>query len=131
MAITGSILDYTGAAGDRNYTVFIQLVFSGSYVVGGDTLNLATLSNPNGLEIEGFFEFPLSIAPAPYIENLNGAYTQPVISVKNGNAAATQGPLTAFLIQCFGANGTELTATAYAAPFTIGTVVYSMQKRRV
>lgn len=131
MAIAGAIVDYTGAAGDRNFSVFIQLTFSGSYTTGGDTLNLMTLTNPNGLDIEGFFEFPLTIAPAPYLENLNGAYTQPVISVKNGNAAATQGPLTAQLIQCFSANGNEVSAGAYAAPFTIGTVIYTMSKRRV
>ena len=53
MAVSGAIIDYTGAAGERNFTVFIQLTFSGSFTTGGDPLNLATLTNPNGLDVEG------------------------------------------------------------------------------
>ena len=63
MAVSGAIIDYTGGAGERNFTVFIQLTFSGSFTTGGDPLNLATLSNPNGLDVEGVFELPLTLGP--------------------------------------------------------------------
>ena len=55
MAVSGAIIDYTAAGGERNFTVFIQLTFSGSFTSGGDPLNLATLANPNGLDVEGVF----------------------------------------------------------------------------
>ncbi len=61
MAVSGAIIDYTGAGGERNFTIFIQLTFSGSFTTGGDPLNLATLSNPNGLDVEGVFELPLIV----------------------------------------------------------------------
>src|ERR1700761_8622659 len=70
MAVSGAILDYTGGAGERNYTVFIQLTFSGSFTAGGDPLNLTTLSNPNGLEIEGISGLPMSLSPAVYVEDM-------------------------------------------------------------
>ncbi len=63
MAVSGAIIDYTGGAGERNFTVFIQLTFSGSFTAGGDPLNLATLSNPNGLDVEGVSELPLTLSP--------------------------------------------------------------------
>ena len=46
----------SGCSRAANNTVFIQLTFSGSFTTGGDPLNLATLSNPNGLDVEGLFE---------------------------------------------------------------------------
>ena len=64
MAVSGAIIDYAGAGGERNYTLFIQLTFSGSFTAGGDPLNLATLANPNGLDLEGLSELPLSLAPS-------------------------------------------------------------------
>ena len=72
MAVSGAIIDYTAGAGDRNFTLFIQLTFSGSFTAGGDPLNLATLANPNGLDVEGLFELPLSLAPAVYLEDIGG-----------------------------------------------------------
>ena len=80
MAVTGAIIDYTGGAGERNFTVFIQLTFSGSFTTGGDPLNLTTLSNPNGLDVEGVFELPLLVGPAVYLEDIGGYYVQPKIT---------------------------------------------------
>jgi hypothetical protein len=86
MAVSGAIIDYSGAAGQRNNTVFIQLTFSGSFTTGGDPLNLATLSNPNGLDVEGFFELPLTLAPAVYLEDIGGYYVQPKLVGSTLNA---------------------------------------------
>jgi len=126
MPLQGSIIDYTGGAGDRNFTVFILLAFTGSYVPGGDTLNLTgsgtlPLLNPNGLEVEGFFEEPLTLGPAVYIESLGGYYIQP----KPGANLAAQ------LVQLYIPGGTEETAIAYPGAVTGGTAVLTIQRRRV
>ncbi len=80
MAVSGAIIDYTGAGGERNFTVFIQLTFSGSFTTGGDPLNLTTLTNPNGLDVEGVFELPLSLGasglPGRYRRVLRAAESQ-------------------------------------------------------
>jgi hypothetical protein len=122
MAVTGAIIDYSGAAGQRNYTVFIQLTFSGSFTSGGDPLNLATLSNPNGLDVEGVFELPLSGGPAVYIEDIGGYYVQPKVSGSTLNA---------FLINVYAPAGTVIPAAAYPAQVSGGTVILTMQRRRV
>jgi hypothetical protein len=126
MAVSGAIIDYSGAAGQRNHTVFIQLTFSGSFTSGGDPLNLAALSNPNGLDVEGFFELPLTLAPAVYLEDIGGYYVQPKI---NGST------LNAFLINVYAPSGAIFSgAYSGATPSTAitgGTVILTMQKRRV
>jgi hypothetical protein len=122
MAVSGAITDYSGAAGQRNNTVFIQLTFSGSFTTGGDPLNLATLSNPNGLDVEGFFELPLTLAPAVYLEDIGGYYVQPKV---------TGSTLNAFLINVYSPGGTIVPSSAYNAAVTSGTVILTMQKRRV
>ena len=96
MAVSGAIIDYTGAGGERNFTVFIQLTFSGSFTTGGDPLNLTTLTNPNGLDVEGVFELPLSLGPAVYLEDIGGYYVQPKVSGST---------LTAFLINVYAPGG--------------------------
>jgi hypothetical protein len=121
MAVSGAIIDYTAGAGDRNFTVYIQLTFSGSFPAGGDPLNLATLSNPNGLDVEGLFELPLSLGPAVYLEDIGGYYVQPKISGSTLNA---------FLINVY-APGGAIASGAYATAVTAGNVVLTMQKRRV
>jgi hypothetical protein len=121
MAVSGAIIDYSGGSGQRNSTVFIQLTFSGSFTTGGDPLNLATLSNPNGLDIEGFFELPLTLAPAVYLEDIGGYYVQPKI---------TGSTLNAFLINVY-APGGSVVSGAYNTAVTSGNVILTMQKRRV
>jgi hypothetical protein len=121
MAVTGAIIDYSGGSGARNFTVFIQLTFSGSFTTGGDPLNLATLANPNGLEIEGVFELPLTLAPSVYLEDIGGYYVQPKVSGSTLNA---------FLINVYAPGGGVVTG-AYNAAVTGGTVILAMQKRRV
>jgi hypothetical protein len=126
MAVPGAIIDYTGAGGERNFTVFIQLTFSGSFTAGGDPLNLTTLSNPNGLDVEGLFELPLSLAPAVYLEDIGGYYVQPKV------AGST---LSAFLINVYSPGGTIFSgAYSGATPSTAitgGNVILTVQKRRV
>jgi hypothetical protein len=122
MAVSGAIIDYTGAGGERNFTVFIQLTFSGSYTTGGDSLNLTTLSNPNGLDVEGVFELPLSLGPAVYLEDIGGYYVQPKVSGST---------LTAFLINVYAPGGAPVAAGTYPTAVSGGNVILTMQKRRV
>jgi hypothetical protein len=122
MAVSGAIIDYTGAAGERNFTVFIQLTFSGSFPTGGDTLNLATLTNPNGLDVEGVFELPLSLGPAVYLEDIGGYYVQPKVSGST---------LTAFLINVYAPGGSIVATGTYPTQVSGGNVILTMQKRRV
>ena len=122
MAVSGAIIDYSGAAGQRNYTVFIQLTFSGSFPTGGDPLNLATLTNPNGLDVEGFFELPLSVGPSVYLEDIGGYYVQPKVSGST---------LSAFLINVYQPGGAIVTAGTYPTAVSGGNVILSMQRRRV
>src|SRR3984957_2189148 len=96
MAVSGAIIDYTGGAGERNFTVFIQLTFSGSFPTGGDPLNLATLANPNGLDVEGIFKLPLTLVVAVYLEDIGGYYVQPKV---------TGSTLNAFLINVYAPSG--------------------------
>jgi hypothetical protein len=121
MAVTGAIIDYTGGAGARNSTLFIQLTFSGSFTAGGDPLNLATLSNPNGLDIEGLSELPLSVGPAVYLEDIGGYYVQPKV---------TGSTLNAFLINVYSPGGT-IVSGAYNSAVTTGNVILTVQKRRI
>ena len=121
MAVTGAIIDYSGGAGGRNYTVFIQLTFSGSFPAGGDPLNLTMLSNPNGLEVEGFAVLPPTLAPAVYVEDIGGYYVQPKV---------VGSTLSAMLINVYQPGGTPFSG-AYPAAITGGTVVLTMQMGRV
>jgi len=122
MAVSGAIIDYTGAGGERNYTLFIQLTFSGSFPTGGDPLNLATLTNPNGLDLEGLSELPLSLGPAVYLEDIGGYYVQPKVS---GSA------LNAFLINVYAPGGAIVATGTYPAAVSGGNVILTVQKRRV
>jgi hypothetical protein len=122
MAVSGAIIDYTAGAGDRNFTVFIQITFSGSFTSGGDPLNLTTLTNPNGLDVEGAFELPLSLGPAVYLEDIGGYYVQPKVSGST---------LTAFLINVYAPGGAIVGASTYPTAVSSGNVILTMQKRRV
>jgi hypothetical protein len=122
MAVSGAIVDYTCAAGDRNSTVFVQLTFSGSAPAGGDPLNLATLSNPNGLDVEGFFELPLSLGPSVYFQDLGGYYIQPKVSGST---------ISAFLLTMYAPGVVGAFTGNYPNVVTGGNVILSMQKRRV
>ncbi len=122
MAVSGAIIDYTAGAGDRNFTVFIQLTFSGSFTAGGDPLNLATLTNPNGLDVEGLFELPLTFGPSVYLEDIGGYYVQPKV---------TGSTLTAFLINVYQPGGAIVATATYPTAVSGGNVILTMQKRRV
>lgn len=121
MAIAISLLDYT--PGVRNTTLYLGLTFSGNYTVGGDALNLECISNPNGLEAEGFFEVPLNGGPGVFFENLDGYYVQPVVAGVSSPAS--------YKLQVFAPGGSELTAEAYPAAITGGSVVLVATKRSV
>lgn len=119
MAIAVSLLDYT--PGLRNTTLYLGLTFSGNYTVGGDALNLESIGNPNGLEGEGLFEIPLNGGPGVFFENIDGYYVQPVVGGASSPAS--------YKLQVFSPGGSELTAEAYPAALTAGTVVLTATKR--
>ena len=121
MAIAVSLVDYT--PGLRNTTLYLGLSFTGSYTVGGDALNLQSIANPNGLEGEGLFEIPLNGGPGVFFENIDGYYVQPVVAVVSSPAS--------YKLQVFAPGGSELTAEAYPAALTGGTVVLAATKRSV
>ncbi len=119
MAIAVSLLDYT--PGLRNTTLYLGLTFSGSYTVGGDALNLASVANPNGLEGEGAFRVPLNGGPGVFFENLDGYYVQPVVEGVTSPAN--------YKLQVFAPGGSELTAEAYPSAITSGSVVLVATQR--
>jgi hypothetical protein len=121
MAVSGAIIDYTGGAGDRNYTLFIKLTFSGSFPTGGDPLNLTALANPNGLEVEGIAGLPLSLSPSVYVEDIGGYYIQPKISGST---------VSAFLINVYQPGGGLVTTGTYPTAVTGGNVILTIQKHR-
>ena len=97
MAVSGAIIDYSGAAGQRN-TPSTSNSPSAAVSPRWTSLNLATLTNPNGLDVEGFFELPLTLAPAVYLEDIGGYYLQPEIIGSTLNA---------FLINVYQPNGND------------------------
>lgn len=127
MAITASIIDYV--PGTRNFEVYVQLVASGSYIQGtGDTVNLASgVLNPNGLEIEGFFETPI-VAPSIIVDDLYQA-TAPT----GGYFATLQ--TTGKTLSNYGihfyavAGGAELASAPYPASITNGTIILAVTRR--
>lgn len=119
MAIAVSLLDYT--PGVRNTTLYLGLTFSGSYTVGGDTLNLASVANPNGLEGEAFAQIPLNGGPGVFFESLDGYYVQPVV-------AGVTSPAN-YKLQVFAPGGNELTALPYPSAITSGSAVLVATKR--
>lgn len=139
MAVQGSIIDYSGGV-ERDFTVYFKLAFTGSYIVAGDPLNCSgagtlPLLNPNGLDIEGFFELPLTLGPSVYLQNLLGYTLQPSISV-NTAGAFTGLTLANIPIMVYApTTGLELGAVTYASllggNFLLGTAILSMTRRRV
>lgn len=119
MAIAVSLLDYT--PGLRNTTLYLGLTFSGSYTVGGDTLNLASVANPNGLEGEALAQIPLNAGPGVFFESLDGYYVQPVV-------AGVTSPAN-YKLQVFAPGGNELTAQPYPSAITGGSAVLVASKR--
>lgn len=121
MAIAVSLLDFTPGA--RNSTLYLGLTFSGNYTVGGDAIDLSHPANPNGLEVEGLGELPLNGGPGVFLESLDGYYVQPVVAGATFPAS--------YKLQVFSPGGAELTAEAYPAQITSGSVVLVATKRSV
>lgn len=86
-----------------SFLIWLALTFSGSYVPGGDTLDLTAVTNPNGFDVESFFEIPKSIGV--FAENLGGYYLQII-------PGAT---LQTYKIKVFAPGGAELGAVTYAS----------------
>ncbi|MFL6427903.1 MAG: hypothetical protein ACJ71S_06635 [Acidobacteriaceae bacterium] len=101
MAIASSIQEEHKTL--TSFLVWLALTFSGSYVVGGDTLDLTAVTNPNGFDIEGFFELPKSIGV--FSENMGGYYCQII-------PGAT---LQTYKIMVFAPGGAQLGAVTYAS----------------
>jgi hypothetical protein len=102
MAIASSIQEEHKTL--TSFLLWLALTFSGSYVPGGDTLDLTAVTNPNGADVESFFELPKSIG----VFSVNaGGYRFEVIP------GAT---LNAYKVKVYvNTTGAELTAVTYAS----------------
>ena len=91
--------------------MYCTVAFSGSYVAGGDTLNLtpSTILDPGVRGVLGPNTVP-RVAPGVLSENLGGYYAQVV-------PGAT---LSTFKLKVYSPGGAELAAGAYPAAITGG-----------
>ena len=81
----------------------LNLVFSGNYTTGGDTLDLTATTNPNSLEGARAF----SLVPAQFaVQNVPDGYTAEILA---GSA------LNNWKVKWYTASNTELAAAAYPA----------------
>jgi hypothetical protein len=99
------------------FLIWLALTFTGSYTVGGDTLDLTAVQNTAGHSVEGFFEPPNNIGV--FSENVGGYYCQVV-------PGAT---LNTYKVKLFSPGGLEFTAIAYPAAVTGGTVTLLATRR--
>lgn len=93
--------------------MIVKLTFSGNYTTGGDTLNLTAknILSTGGDEVLGCSLNPVDVAVDN--ENLGGAYVELIPGTTPAN----------WLVQCFSAGGTQVSAGAYPAAFTTGSPV--------
>lgn len=115
MAIASSISEHIKAV-DKEL-LFLALAFTGSYVVGGDTLDLTAVLNPKAESVEGFFEIPTNIGV--FSENVGGNYIQ----VVPGATLAT------YKVKVFAPGGAELTAAGYPGAVSGGTATLLATRR--
>lgn len=98
--------------------IWLALVFSGNYVVGGDTLDLTQVQNTTGHSVEGFFEPPTNIG---VFSMAIGGYRVEVI------AGAT---LNTYKVKAYNnLTGAELAAAAYPAAITGGATTLLATRR--
>jgi len=108
MALTENVLKYSPAGvPDR---LFLQLVFTGNYATGGDTLNLnpSAFKDPNGKGILGYPENVPKEGVAVFSQNFTGAYALYSAQVVPGTTLGN------FKVQ-IATGGVELGAGAYPA----------------
>jgi len=118
MALSLTLLKYSPNVNpDR---ILLKVGFSGSYVAGGDTLNInpASYLDPNGVGVLGYPTTPPLVVPGVFHENLTdstgpGAYVQVI-------PGATLGT---YKLQAFNHGGAELSAAAYPAGFASGVAI--------
>jgi hypothetical protein len=83
--------------------IWLALTFSGSYVPGGDTLDLTQVQNTTGHAIEGFFEPPTNIGV--FSESAGGYYCQVILGAT----------LQTYKLKVFAPGGAEVGAVTYAS----------------
>jgi hypothetical protein len=108
MAFTENVLKYSPpGVPDR---LFLQIIPTGNYVTGGDTLNLnpSAFKDPNGIGILGYPDSVPKVPPAPFSWNFTGAYALYEPYVVPGATLGT------FKVQIAN-GGVELGAGAYPA----------------
>jgi hypothetical protein len=106
--LTENVLKYSPpGVPDR---LFLQLVFTGAYATGGDTLNLnpSAFKDPNGVGILGYPDVVPKVAPSVFSQNFTGAYALYQAQVVPGATLGT------FKVQ-IASGGVELGAGAYPA----------------
>ncbi len=116
MAISLRPISSWGNPGGRDFTLFAQLVFSGNYTTGGDTVTLDTVDAP---DVEIYNERPaLSVGRPPLEWRFNSVSV--VSTTAGGPYVFDLVPGTKaydFKVKVF-INGAELAAGAYPAALT-------------
>lgn len=116
MAIAVALQRYSPAVNpDR---AILKLTFSGSYVTGGDTVNLTPSSwtDPNNIGIIGYPTTIPKIVPSVYSQSFASAQQGYYAQIIAGTL------LTNYKLQIDTAGGSELGAGAYAAGILAGEV---------
>lgn len=118
MAMTATLVDY--ADSNRRQTLSYTIAMTGSYTTGGDSVNLLTALNPNGIPKEGPIT-PPSVPPKMFDINASGFYAQ----LKTPNPAVPT-----YTIQWFNPAGTEVAAGAYPAGVLAATILLDLSVKK-
>ena len=89
MAVTGAIIDYSGGAGARNLTLFLQLNLQRQLHGGWRSAEPGDIEQSQWAGYRGTFELPLSLAPSVYLEDIGGYYVRPKVTGSTLNAFLT------------------------------------------
>lgn len=109
--------------GDEDFELIFTVAFTGSYVTAatGETVNLMTALDPNGLELSGFL--PVSTTDTGYVDILLANFLgyQVVLTVYASGSFTVR-----FYVLTTGA---ELASGAFPAAITGGTLAISVRHR--
>lgn len=118
MAMNATLVDYTDS--NRRQSLDYTVAMTGSYTTGGDTVNLLTAANPNGIPKEGPITVP-GIPPKLFDINAGGFYAQ----LKTPNPATLT-----YTVQWFNPGGTEVAAGAYPAAILAATLLLGLSVKK-
>lgn len=121
-----SVVNYVSyqhaASGSQDFEFNFTITVSGTYTTAltGETINLLTAGNPNGLELDGFL--PVSGCDAKFVDILNAN----VQGYGVGVSAYSAGSFNLFF---YSAPGTELTTQTYPVAISGGQINVRVRHR--